>query len=47
MTGSFRMTSRLSDNELVIILKFIFCREELNKMMVSKGIPLKAKHDEV
>jgi len=24
-----------------------FDREELNKMMVSKGIPLKAKHDEV
>ena len=30
-----------------IIYTLSQCREELNKMMVSKGIPLKAKHDEV
>ncbi len=33
----------------ILYLQFTIsqCREELNKMMVSKGIPLKAKHDEV
>ena len=36
-----------SDKELERLNIEKFDREELNKMLVAKGIPLKSKHDEV